>query len=163
MLATRMDTLYEQAARKLLRDPGVAEEEYVWVRLGAESTESFWGRHARRAGVGRHRTFKLLEAQTYRHLMFASCAWFFDDLDRIESRNAIGEGVRALAEAERVHKVDLLGTFASDLRGAQSSRTGCNGEDLLRDIIQRAPGLRRRAPLGPRDIPRAGERLVVVA
>ena len=95
--------------------------------------------------------------------MFASCAWFFDDLDRIEPRNAIGYGVRAALEAERVHEVDLLGTFASGLRGAPSPRTGCNGEDLLRDIIQRAPGLRRRAPLGPRDIPRAGERLVVVA
>ena len=63
MLATRMDTLYEQAARKLLRDPGAAEEDYVWARLGAESTESFRGRHARRPHIGRHRTFKLLEAR----------------------------------------------------------------------------------------------------
>ena len=162
-LATRIDTLYEQAARKLLRDPWVAEEEYVWVRLGAESRDSFWGRHAKRADVGRHRTFRLLEAQTYRHLMFASCAWFFEDLDRIEPRNAIGYGLRALAEAERVHKTDLLSPFASDLRGARSWRTGRTGEDLLRDIIERVPGLRRRAPLGPRDNQRAGARLVGVA
>ena len=147
----------------MLRDPWAAEEEYVWVRLGAESRDSFWGRHARRADIGRHRTFRLLEAQAYRHLMFASCAWFFEDLDRIEPRNAIGYGLRALAEAERVHKVELLATFASDLRGARSWRTGRTGEDLLRDIIQRAPGFRRRAPFGPRDIPRAGERQVVVA
>ena len=162
-LATRLDTLYEQAARKLLRDPWAAEEEYVWVRLGAESRDSFWRRHARRTGSGRHRTFTLLEAQSFRHLMFASCAWFFEDLDRIEPRNAIGYGLRALAEAEHVHKVDLLATYASDLRGARSWRTGRSGEDLLRDIIQRVPGFRSRAALGPRDNPRAGERQVVVA
>ena len=50
---------------------------------------------------GQRRALALLEAQYYRHLMFASCAWFFEDLDRIEPRNAIGYGLRALREAEQ--------------------------------------------------------------
>jgi len=162
-LAVRIDTLYEWTARKLLENPWGAEEEYIRVLLGAESWDSFWQRHARRSDVGRQRALRLLEAQTSRHLMFASCAWFFEDLDRIEPRYAIGYGLRALTEAERVHKIDLLGTFSSDLRGATSARTGLTGEDILREIIQRAPGRRRGVTVESRHTRRAGERLVVVA
>jgi alpha-amylase/alpha-mannosidase (GH57 family) len=139
-LAAQLDALYESAARKLLRDPWIAEEEYIWVRLGATSREEFWGGHARNPGRGQRRAFALLEAQYYRHLMFASCAWFFEDLDRIEPRNAIGYGLRALREAERVHNVDLLTAYASDLRGARSSASGRTGADILADTIARAAG-----------------------
>ena len=89
---------------------------------------------------GQRRAFALLEAQYYRHLMFASCAWFFEDLDRIEPRNAIGYGLRALREAERVHKLDLLTAYASDLRSARSTETGRTGADLLADAVARATG-----------------------
>lgn len=166
LLAARIDTLYEQAARNLLSDPWTAEEEYIWVRLGAATRDDFWARHARRPRLGRRRAFALLEAQYYRHLMFASCAWFFEDLDRIEPRNAIGYGLRALREAERVHKVDLLSAYASDLRSARSWRTGRTGLDLLTDVLARAPGTARRAgPVDHRgDEPaRDSQQLVVVA
>ena len=66
--------------------------------------------------------------------MFASCAWFFEDLDRIEPRNAIGYGLRALRQAEKVHRVDLLTAYASDLRSAKSWRTGRTGLELLRSL-----------------------------
>ena len=148
-LAARLDALYVAAARGLLHDPWLAEEEYIGVQLGAESRESFWERHTRRREVGRRRVFALLEGQYYRHLMFASCAWFFEDLDRIEPRNAIGYGLRALRQAEMVHRVDLATAYADDLRGARSWRTGRTGLDLLREAASRAP-----APYG-RAIPAA--------
>ncbi|MFN8637644.1 MAG: DUF3536 domain-containing protein [Chloroflexota bacterium] len=139
-LAARIDTLYEPAARKVLSDPWIAEEEYIWVRLGAMSREDFWARHARNPRRGQRRAFALLETQYYRHLMFASCAWFFEDLDRIEPRNAIGYGLRALREAERVHHLDLLSAYASDLRSARSTESGRTGAELLADALTRAPG-----------------------
>jgi alpha-amylase/alpha-mannosidase (GH57 family) len=139
-LATRLDTLYDAAARRLLRDPWIAEEEYIWVRLGETSREAFWSEHARDQKSGSRRAFALLQAQYYRHLMFASCAWFFEDLDRIEPRNAIGYGLRALREAERVHRLDLLTAYASDLRSARSAETGRTGAELLEDIVARATG-----------------------
>jgi len=162
-LASRIDALYEVAARKLLNDPWTAEEEYIWVRLGAMSRDDFWMRHGRTATSGRRRAFALLEAQYYRHLMFASCAWFFEDLDRIEPRNAIGYGLRALREAERVHKLDLLSAYASDLRGARSTRTGRTGADLLADSLARAPGPARWASTPGGEPTGDGKRLVVVA
>jgi len=139
-LAARIDTLYEPAARKLLKDAWIAEEEYIWVRLGAVSRDDFWKRHARSVKHGKRRAFALLETQYYRHLMFSSCAWFFEDLDRIEPRNAIGYGLRALREAERIHELDLLTAYAGDLRSARSAESGRSGADLLTDILARAPG-----------------------
>ena len=139
-LATRIDTLYDAAARRLLGDPWIAEEEYIWVRLGATSREDFWSRHAKDQRSGSRRAFALLEAQYYRHLMFASCAWFFEDLDRIEPRNAIGYGLRALREAEQAHRLDLLPAYASDLRSARSTETGRTGAEILADAVARASG-----------------------
>jgi hypothetical protein len=139
-LATRIDTVYDAAARRLLNDPWIAEEEYIWVRLGATTRDELWARHGRGQKPARRRAFALLEAQYYRHLMFASCAWFFEDLDRIEPRNAIGYGLRALREAERVHKLDLLSAYASDLRSARSAETGRTGAAILADAVARAAG-----------------------
>ena len=105
----------------------------------------------------------MLEAQYYRHLMFASCAWFFEDLDRIEPRNAIGYGLRALREAERVHGVDLLTAYVSDLRSTRSSRTGRTGADLLSEVLARASGSGRPRVTPGLDSSEDGEPLVVVA
>jgi hypothetical protein len=133
-LAAQLDRRFAKAARKLLRDPWQAELEYVQVRLGAESRDAFWSRHARREGPVEEAAFTLLDAQYYRHVMFASCAWFFEDLDRIEPRNGIGYGLRALRLAESVHHVDLMAAYANDLRRAVSWRTGRTGFDLLRSM-----------------------------
>jgi alpha-amylase/alpha-mannosidase (GH57 family) len=148
-LSARIDTLYEAAARKLLRDPWIAEEEYIWVRLGAMSRADFWARHACKPKAGQRRAFALLETQYYRHLMFASCAWFFEDLDRIEPRNAIAYGLRALREAERLHGVELLTAYTSDLRSARSTDSGRSGADLVADALARlaAPGLHRKSAI----------------
>ena len=146
-LAARIDTLYEMTARKVLRDPWIAEEEYIWVRLGAMSRADFWARHGRNVKSGQRKAFALLETQYYRHLMFASCAWFFEDLDRIEPRNAIAYGLRALREAERLHKVELLEAYIGDLRGARSTDSGRTGADLVDEALARlaAPGPHRRS------------------
>lgn len=146
-LAARIDAHYEIAARKVLRDPWIAEEEYIWVRLGAMSRADFWAQHARTSKSGQRRAMALLETQFYRHLMFASCAWFFEDLDRIEPRNAIAYGLRALREAERLHDVNLLDAYIGDLRGARSTDSGRSGADLVEDALARlaAPGSHRRS------------------
>ncbi|MCC7372075.1 MAG: DUF3536 domain-containing protein [Chloroflexi bacterium] len=139
-LAVKIDTLYEPAASRLFRDPWAAEAAYIGVRLGATTADAFWMQHARNPKVGQQRALRLLDAQYYRHIMFASCAWFFEDLDRIEPRNAIRYGLRALRDAERVHKLDLLTAYAADLRAARSTESGRTGVDLLAEAIAHAPG-----------------------
>jgi len=156
-LATRIDTLYDQAARTLFHDPWLAEAEYIQVRLGATTRDAFWSQHARNPRSGQRRAFALLEGQYYRHLMFASCAWFFEDLDRIEPRNAIRYGLRALREAESVHRLDLHSAYSSDLRSARSAETGRTAAQILADTVARAPGGARWS------VPNATNRVVRIA
>jgi hypothetical protein len=142
-LASRLDELFAERASRLLKDPWLAEEQYILVRLGALARSAFWRRHARQPRLehARAEALALLEAQYYRHLMFASCAWFFDDLDRIEPRNAIAYGFRALQGLPSDLQTELRGRFAFDLAAARSWRTGRTGADLLQDLFQRHTAL----------------------
>jgi hypothetical protein len=141
-LAARIDALYEAETANLVASPWKAEEQFIRVRLGAQSPAAFWMKQARsHPGAGRRRNpaardraLALLEGQFYRHLMFSSCAFFHDDLDRIEPRNAIALGLRAIQSAPSVARSDLEAAFAADLAYARSARTGRSGADLLQQI-----------------------------
>jgi alpha-amylase/alpha-mannosidase (GH57 family) len=153
-VAEQVDALYEVAGRDLLQDPGAAEEDYIQVKLGALSWDTFWRSHARGPGLGagEARAAGLLDGQYCRHLMFASCAFYFEDLDRIEPRIAIANGLRAVrAWPPGAQQRELEAAFANDLASARSWRSGRSGADLLAEIGQgeaggaaeRASGTRR--------------------
>ena len=141
-LASRIDAVYAREAEPLFSDPWVAEEASIQLRLEATTPASFWRRHARRglAGdeVARARALGLLEVQYYRQLMFASCAFFFEDMDRIEPRNAVAYGLRALTGLLPDDRNELLRGFEADLEAARSLRTGRSGADLLREALARS-------------------------
>jgi hypothetical protein len=80
----------------------------------------------------------LLEAQFYRQRMYASCTFFFDDLDRHEPRYAIANGVRALALTRYATGDDLSHGFRRDLQVARSQRTGSTAADILNEILEKA-------------------------
>jgi alpha-amylase/alpha-mannosidase (GH57 family) len=136
-LAARLDDLFWEHTETLLKNAWEAEEQYILVKLGALRPSAFWRRHARqpRSDQGRAAVFALLEGQYYRHLMLASCAFFFDDLDRIEPRNAIGYGLRALGGLPSDYQSELRGRFAFDLGAARSWRTGRTGGDIVHDLL----------------------------
>jgi hypothetical protein len=72
---------------------------------------------------------------------------FFDDLDGLEPRYAIGNGLKALLLARKAHGADLLPDYARWLRRSRSARTGRTGLDLLNDCIDRA-GVQARRSFG---------------
>ncbi|MFN8523928.1 MAG: DUF3536 domain-containing protein [Chloroflexota bacterium] len=155
-LGAQLDLHFDQTGAGLFHDPRQAELEYVNLRLGRVSRRAFWELHGTPGRAGSSRAMRLLEAQYHRHLMLASCAWFFDDLDRIEPRNAIAHGLRAARIAERVHGLDLTSRFAGDLRGVKSWRTARTGFDLLRELASRACETERASGAALTDRRRAG-------
>ncbi len=80
----------------------------------------------------------LLEAQFHRQRMYASCSFFFDDLDRHEPRYAIANGVRALALTRYATGDDLSRSFRRDLGVAVSGRTGRTAADIFNEITTQA-------------------------
>jgi alpha-amylase/alpha-mannosidase (GH57 family) len=86
------DTLtpkYEQSAKKLLRDPWAARDQYLDVlgNRSPENVDAYLARHAAHelAAEEKSTVLKLLELQRHAMLMYTSCGWFFDDLSGIET------------------------------------------------------------------------------
>jgi hypothetical protein len=63
--------------------------------------------------------------------MYASCAFFFEDLNRDEPRYAIANAVRALMLTRQATGEDLSHSFRRDLGIAMSGETGITGADLF--------------------------------
>ncbi len=95
LLATETDRIYANVAPRLFNEPHRAIREWLLVYLGKEKEADFAKRHLQSRhlkgefekewGVAK----RLLQAQIYKHQMYTSCAWFFEDIDRIEPKNAL--------------------------------------------------------------------------
>ncbi len=149
-LGTRGDALFEQEMAPLVEDPWAARNEYLALREGWIEAETFWARHGKKGHAwwlrpgksGRpvkdekaaRRALMLLEGQYYQQRMYTSCSFFFEDLDRIEPRNAIASARRAISLYWQAAQVDLQREFLADLAAARSWRTGLSGADLYRQL-----------------------------
>ncbi|GHO75298.1 hypothetical protein KSD_30690 [Ktedonobacter sp. SOSP1-85] len=151
-LAERGDLLFEQYTAEVFQDPWAARNDYLALRNGWESEESFWSRHGK--GGQRpeqqleYRARLLLEAQYYQQYSFTSCAFFFEDLDRIEPRNAIAFARRAISLTWQAVDVDLQYDFLQDLLPARSWRSQQSGVDLYKELPEVDAGLLPPFPLG---------------
>jgi uncharacterized protein DUF3536/glycosyl hydrolase family 57 len=138
-LAKRGNALFEQYTGETLSDPWAARDDYLALRNGWETPESFWARHGKY-----HRqpydeqlaqqTLLLLEAQYYQQYSFTSCGFFFEDLDRIEPRNDIAFARRAISLIWQALGIDLQSDFLRDLAAAKSWRTKVTGAALYRQL-----------------------------
>lgn len=135
-LAERIDALFEAEASGALADPWQALEAYLDLREGAVVPSAFWRAHAARMlrSADEARLAGLMEMQFARQAMFVSCAWFFEDVDRLEPRIALAQARRAIALAARHGDVDLASAFVADLTAISSTRTRRSAADVYRTL-----------------------------
>ncbi len=76
----------------------------------------------------------LLAMREHALAAFASCAWFFDDISRIEPQNGLSFALAALDLLKRCGGPDLLPRMEKELEQAPSNRGG-TGADILRNEI----------------------------
>jgi hypothetical protein len=139
-LASNLDAAYVREAERLGVEPWPLRDDYIAVVLGQVDGPAFLAGHGlgQLGDEGARRMLALLEAQFYRQRMYASCTFFFDDLDRHEPRYAIANGVRALALTRYATGDDLSHGFRRDLQVARSQRTGRTAADILNEILEKA-------------------------
>jgi hypothetical protein len=132
-LACDLDGVYAQEAQRLGIEPWPLRDDYIAVVLGQMDGPALLAGHGlgHLGGEGSRRLLALLKAQFYRQRMYTSCAFFFEDLDRLEPRYAIANGARALALTHSATGDDLSHRFRRDLRMAVSGKTGCTAADIL--------------------------------
>ncbi len=144
-LASRVDDLFEAETAALLSDPWTALEGYMDVHEGAMVSADYWPLHVWHGRALRpmeeQRLHGLMEMQVARQAMFVSCAWFFDDLDRIEPRIALAYAHRAVALAATHGAADLGPAFARDLAASVSARSGRSAADLYHEFAESVAGV----------------------
>ena len=139
-LACALDGIYTREAERHGLKPWPLRDDYIAVVLGQVDGPAFLSGHGldHLSGEQAQRLLTLLEAQLCRQRMYASCTFFFEDLDRLEPRYAIAYATRALAVTRYVTGDDLSRGFRRDLQVPVSGKTGRSGADIFDQILERA-------------------------
>lgn len=134
---------YEEAGRKLFRDPWEARNEYIQVirDRSLDTVNAFLARHATHALTQSERVdaLRLLEMQRHALLMYTSCGWFFEELSRPEGTQILRYAARALELAGDVTGVQLERGFVKRLALAPSN-VDCfkHGGEVYRQLVKSA-------------------------
>ena len=136
-MAAGIDTATEHLTAALpgSPDPWLARDAYVDVVAGAASEDGF-ATHV--LGPGRRPTdtrilIDLMAAQRWRLAMFASCAWFWDVPDRLETAGALRAAVRAARLVDDLADTGLERRLLEDLALVRGSWG--DGVDLVRAAL----------------------------
>ncbi len=137
-LAERIDAAYAKTASRFLNDPWEILEHYVQVKLGEKTIREMLATYNARTDSREGTALaSMMECQYYRQLMFTSCGFFFEDLDRIEPYNNLAFAARAIELAKAAGFDDIEGTFLDDLQLATSWRTGRTAREIYLSILER--------------------------
>ncbi|MDR3639991.1 MAG: DUF3536 domain-containing protein [Humidesulfovibrio sp.] len=129
----RIDGHFRSTGAALFSDPEEALVRYGRVLSGLDTAEVFAAAQfkAKLSPAQRDTAWKLLTMQKWALSSFASCAWFFDDLGRIEPLNALTFALRAMQLASRTGLEDLEPLLLSHVGQASSNDPALgSGHDL---------------------------------
>ena len=116
---------FETKARKFLKDPWAARNDYIKVvhNRAPEIVEQFFARHAIGPLDRNSRTtaLKLLELQRHAMLMYTSCGWFFDELSGIETVQIIQYAARVVQLSQELFGESQEPQFIQKLALAKSN------------------------------------------
>ena len=144
-LKARLDAHYDATAGPIFQDAEKALVAYGGVLAGTVTKETFEHAHLvpKATPTQRAVAWKLLSMQSWGLSSFASCAWFFDEISRLEPVNALTFALRAteLARATGMAapEPEVTAILAEAVSNEPAMGTG-------RDIWERLARPRRETP-----------------
>ncbi|MBM3334163.1 DUF3536 domain-containing protein, partial [Candidatus Sumerlaeota bacterium] len=147
-LRGQLDPFYERRASALVKDPWAARNDYVAVVAdrSPEQINRFCADHQRQplAPAALVELLKLLEMQRNTMLMFASDAWFFDDISGLEAQQNLKFACRAVQLASDLG-LSVEEAFLERLAKAESNVSEMkNGAEVYRRLVRPAMANLRR-------------------
>lgn len=144
-LAEAVDDIYAAEAKRWGIDPWALRDRYIQVLLSRTTLEELLiamiGRVLQRDVV--ERLGKLLEAEHQRQKMYTSCAWFFEDFDRIEPKNCLAYAAQSVFLVQQAVGTDISSVGAEALTQVKSQRTGLRGVEVFQQQLHRASQVKR--------------------
>ncbi len=130
-LAQRIDALTGDVGGRLGVDPWSLRDQYVEVVVGAQSPREWSQHHGFTAGSdAAHTLLTLMEAQRFRLAMYASCAFYWDDLTRLEAGYGVRSALHAATLLDRDHGTTLRDGFEQDLTEVNGWKSDKNAAEL---------------------------------
>lgn len=127
---------FAEAGAACFAEPRAALTEYGTVLADPGQADAFARKWMTPDPALRDRGWKLLAMQELSLASFASCAWFFDDIGRIEPENALSFALRSLDLARETGGPDLLPAMLDFLASAISNQPDIgNGVTLFEKTI----------------------------
>jgi len=145
-LRHEIDGVYEAETRRMAGKSGIQlRDAYIDVALGLAPGADFLRRQEIDLPEAEsRRLLALVEAQYYRQCMYASCTWFFPDLDSHTTRYGIASAAYAIKRVREATGIDLSGEFRRDLSIATGSeiKTGLpiDGALIYDDLVEAMAG-----------------------
>lgn len=142
-LRDQLIRVYEEAGRKVFRDPWLARDEYIQVIRDRtpRNIRAFLSRHQGHPLNAAEQTdaLRLLEMQRHALLMYTSCGWFFEEISRPEGTQILRYAARALELAGDVTGIQLEKAFIKRLATAPSN-VDCfkQGAEIYRQLVKSA-------------------------
>ncbi|MHA1377037.1 MAG: DUF3536 domain-containing protein [Candidatus Helarchaeota archaeon] len=139
-LKDKADALYEKEISKYLQDPWGARNDYINVILNRTDEErekfvSIYIEHVL-SPTESHKVFSLMEMQRNALLMFTSCGWFFDDLDRIEPKQILKYAIRVIQIAKEFDW-DLEKEYKEIMKSARSNAPSYKTGDIIYEEVKK--------------------------
>lgn len=127
------------AGKDCFTDPAAALAAYGSVLANADESAAFAATWFTGTAASHDKAWKLLAMQEQSLASFASCAWFFDDIARIEPENALTFALRSMDLLRDTGGPDMTPGLLDILAKARSNQPEAgSGEDLfLRDVLPR--------------------------
>ena len=132
-LSEKLDALYSQEMGKYFEDVWQVRHDYIKMAHGSESIQEALKNKLELTPTQTEldEMALILQAQYNRQRMFTSCAWFFEDFDRIEPRNNIAYAAHAIWQTYQVTGEDLSADAYNLLKNVQSPRSGLTGDKVF--------------------------------
>jgi len=130
-LADSLSEVYLSVGATVFEDPGAARDLYPTVMLTNKDDVRGYVRSRAKSGLPPEGGEELLEMVDSSAMMLASCAWFWEDISRIETVQMLRFAARGIELGRKLGKVDLEPEFRRYLAGATpNDRRFKTGADL---------------------------------
>ena len=147
-LSGRLETIYADFTRGLGIDGWSLLRDYIRVRLGAWTEDELLNESGLSglASEKRAMLLALIRSQFHRLRMYTSAAFFYEDLNRSETRLSVADAVMGLRLAAQATGYDLLPMFQLDLSQVPADPKGYTASRILDEVLvweqqSLAPGL----------------------
>jgi alpha-amylase/alpha-mannosidase (GH57 family) len=138
-LRSHLEEVYSKEGSALFLDGVAAKEGFGSTGIGDKQRELGYLSKQMKKGLpwgGGAKAQKLMEMVECSALMYSSCAWFWEDITRPETREALRYAARAIEIAKDVSGTDLEPEFSRLLGAAAPNDTRFRpGPDLFTELI----------------------------